>query len=234
MKELLMCGRNSVLDAYENNWPIEKVIVATAQNKELFKNASFKVEIVDKNLMNKMTKENHQGFIALIKPINFYDIKILNKDQPKMVLILDHIQDPQNFGAIIRGANAAGIKHIIYPNTRAADINELVLKISSGGFVGIKFIKVKSISATITWMKNNGFWIYTSALNSTAQQYDKVSYNLPFAIVVGNEGSGVSKSTLSVSDEIIYIPQSGSVQSLNVSVATGILLFEAKKTLENE
>ncbi|TNK86790.1 23S rRNA (guanosine(2251)-2'-O)-methyltransferase RlmB, partial [Mycoplasmopsis pullorum] len=77
----------------------------------------------------------------------------------------------------------------------------------------------------ITWMKNNGFWIYTSALNSTAQQYDKVSYNLPFAIVVGNEGSGVSKSTLSVSDEIIYIPQSGSVQSLNVSVATGILLF---------
>ncbi|QZE12480.1 23S rRNA (guanosine(2251)-2'-O)-methyltransferase RlmB [Mycoplasma sp. Ms02] len=235
MQQLIVCGKNSVQDAIKDGLPILKIWVANEQNKnELLKHTKVNIEIKSKRELDLLTKENHQGFAAFIKPPSFYDLSILEKDQPDLVLILDHIQDPHNFGAIIRSANAAGIKHIIYPKVRAADINETVLKVSSGGFVGMKFIKVSSISATITKLQKMYYWVYASALDHKAQEMTQVSYSPKSAIIVGNEGSGVSKSTLSMVDQTVYIKQFGTVQSLNVSVATGILLFDAVNKLRNE
>ncbi|ADE19872.1 23S rRNA (guanosine(2251)-2'-O)-methyltransferase RlmB [Mycoplasma crocodyli] len=226
MKQLIMCGKNSVLDALQNNWPIQKVLLLHENNKHLFKNVNFPVEVVRRDKFDELTNENHQGFIALIKEINYDNLNSLINDNPKLVLVLDHIQDPHNLGAVIRSANAAGVKHIILPRDRSAEINSTVIKVSSGGFIGIKFIRVNSISATITWLKNNGFWVFSSALDKNSKKHNQINYPYKSVLVVGNEGSGVSKSTLNVCDETIYIEQFGSVQSLNVSVATGILLFE--------
>ncbi|MEE3928065.1 23S rRNA (guanosine(2251)-2'-O)-methyltransferase RlmB [Mycoplasmopsis ciconiae] len=234
MSKLIMSGRNSVIEAVKFNFPIEKIWVTNQKDKDLIlklKKQNFKIEIIDKNTINQQIKENHQNFVAFIKNIDTHPLEVIYKDKPMSVLILDHIQDPHNFGAIIRTANAAGVKHIIYPKDRAADITSTVLKISSGGFVDMKFIKVASISAAITSLKKNNFWIYASNLNENAHSYNQVNYNFPLALVVGNEQEGISKSTLKMSDMEIYINQRGSVQSINVSVATGILLFKINEFL---
>ncbi len=161
-----------------------------------------------------------------LKDFNYYEIDIIKKDNPKTVLILDHIQDPHNFGAILRTANAAGIKHIIIPKDRSAEVTSTVLKVSSGGFVGVKTIKVSNIVASINKLKSWGFWIYSSLLDQNAVPYNKVEYNEHCALVVGNEEKGISKPIINATDVKVYIPQFGTVQSMNVSVATGILLFE--------
>ncbi|WP_330463200.1 23S rRNA (guanosine(2251)-2'-O)-methyltransferase RlmB [Metamycoplasma gateae] len=218
-------GKNSVLEAVENNFPINKIyLLKGVENKNIkFKNITY----LSMPEMNKIIKGNHQGYIAEIAPFNYYDIHTIIKDKPSSVLILDHIQDPQNFGAIIRSANVFGVKHIIIPKDRCVDITPTVLKISSGGFKNIKVIKVSSLFDAIEFLKKNNFWIYATALNEKAKKLSETNFSFPVALIVGNEGSGVSKTLLKHSDEIIYINQDNeSVQSLNVSSATSICLYE--------
>lgn len=228
MSKLYVCGKNSVIDAIKNNFPIEHCYVNSkdAMHEIFSYNKNIKVTILDKIELSKIVNENHQGFIAQIKEIHYVDKNILLKDKPNQVLILDHLHDPHNFGAILRTANAFGIKHIIFPKERSVDVNSTVLKISSGGFIDMKFIKVNSINSIISFLKENNFWIYVSALSKYATPLNKINFNFPMAIVVGNEEKGVSKSTINAADQLVYIPQKGSVQSLNVSVATGVLLYE--------
>ncbi|MBN3534468.1 23S rRNA (guanosine(2251)-2'-O)-methyltransferase RlmB [Mycoplasma procyoni] len=223
MKKLI-CGKNSVQEAIENNFPIIKIY--TNRPNEIANFEKSKIQLCDLLTLNKMTKENHQGFIAEIKNIDFFDLNTIFKDRPEKILILDHIQDPHNFGAIIRTANAAGVNHIIIPKDRAVDITPTVLKVSSGGFINMKFIKVSSISAAITKMKKEGIWIYGTTLNDNSQSIHEATFNYPLAIVMGSESKGISKSVENLCDVNIYIPMKGSVQSLNVSVATGIVLFK--------
>ncbi|MCV3753482.1 23S rRNA (guanosine(2251)-2'-O)-methyltransferase RlmB [Mycoplasma enhydrae] len=227
MKNLIY-GKNSVIEAINNNFPIKEVYLLKSSDAKLikFKNIKF----LSLNEMNRMVNGNHQGFIAKISDFQYYDIGTIVKDKPEVVLILDHIQDPQNFGAIMRSANVFGIKHIIIPKDRAVDVNSTVLKISSGGFKNIKVIKVGSLLDAIEYLKKNEFWIYATALDNKAKDLAKANFNAPSAIIMGNEATGVSKTLLKKSDEIIFINQkSESVQSLNVSVATGIVLYELTK-----
>lgn len=222
----LICGKNSVFDAIKNKIKIEKIYSI----KPIEIDENIDIEIVDKNFLDNLTKLNHQGIAAIISgSFTYASLETILKDKPKIILILDHIKDSHNFGAIIRTANAANINHIIIPDKRSVEVNEAVLKVSSGGFVGMKIAKVSSLQATIEKLKKNEYWIYSSALNENAKNYHKVIYNFPLAIIVGNEAKGISKTTEKASDELIYIPMKGSVQSLNVSVATGILLFELTK-----
>lgn len=232
MKKLYLCGKNTVIDAIKNNSNIIDVIYVISNSheqkiKEISSN--IKTSLKDQIFFKDFQNENHQGYIAFLKDFPIYDLETIKKDKPENILILDHIQDTHNFGAILRTANAAGINHIVIPKDRAADITPTVLKISSGGFIGMKIIKVNSISATIDKLKKWGFWIYVSALDKNSQAYNKIEYNKPTAMVVGNEETGASKSVLNIADQTVYIPQFGSVQSLNVSVATGILIFELIK-----
>ncbi|QGZ97930.1 23S rRNA (guanosine(2251)-2'-O)-methyltransferase RlmB [Mycoplasma sp. NEAQ87857] len=226
MKQLYMCGKNSVIEAFENKLAIEKIYLSKKENLKYFNNAKFPVLVKDNNFLNNLTKENHQGFVAICKNVDIYDLNYLIKNKPEVILMLDHIQDPHNLGAIIRTANAAGINHIILPKDKAADINSTVLKISSGGMVNTKITKVSSLSASITKLKKEGYWVYATTLDQNAIAHNEVRYNKPTIIVMGSEGEGVSKSVLSVCDQTVYIKQFGTVQSLNVSVATGIILFD--------
>ncbi|TPE57536.1 23S rRNA (guanosine(2251)-2'-O)-methyltransferase RlmB [[Mycoplasma] falconis] len=231
MKKIIY-GRNSVLEALENKYPISKIYLQKGlTNKNLkFNNITF----LDLTQMNKMTNNgNHQGYIAEIEEYKYYDLGSIFKDKANKVLMLDHVQDPQNFGAIIRSANVFGIKHIIIPKNRAVDVTPVVLKTSSGGFNNVKIIKVASLFDCIAELKKQGFWIYASALNQSAKKMQNIKFADPTCIVVGNEGSGVSNTIIKHADEVVYIEQNeGSVQSLNVSAATAILLYELDKQVK--
>ncbi|WLP85688.1 23S rRNA (guanosine(2251)-2'-O)-methyltransferase RlmB [Mycoplasma seminis] len=225
--EVMIWGKNSVMDALQSNLNFSKLLVAEGnKNLELPTPKSLNIQYLAKEELDKLSSNaNHQGYILIVKSVNYSDISFLVKRKPELVLALDHIVDPQNLGAIIRTANAAGIKDIIIPKDNAADVNSVALKVASGGFVGMNFYKVSSLSATLSKLKNNSYWVYSTTLSPDSVDYTKVSYATPTVIVMGNEGSGISKSVVSVSDQLIHINQYGSVQSLNVSVATGIVLF---------
>lgn len=224
----LICGKNSVRDAVESGLSVIKIF--TVYKPEFEINNDVEIVFKTKKELNQMTELNHQGIIAEIEHMNYYSIDELINDNPSKVLVLDHIQDPHNFGAIIRTANAAGVQYIIIPKDRAAQVTDTVMKISSGGFVGMKIVKVPSLSSTITKLKERGFWVYTTAIEN-GTDINKVPFNFPMVLIVGNEGKGVSKPLLKMSDQNVYIKMDGTVQSLNVSVATGVALF---KIIENE
>lgn len=221
-----ICGRNSVLEAIENNLPIKRVIISEKMKNKNFENLGIKIEYMPLHKIDKLISANHQGYVAELKEFNYFNIDEIYKDKPEKVLVLDHIQDPYNFGAIIRTANASGIKHIIIPKDRSVSITPTVLKVASGGQVGIKIIRVDSLQSTLKKMKDNQFWIYATALDETAIEANDATFNYPMALIVGNEHKGVNKTLLKLSDQKIYINMKGTVQSLNVSVATGIMLFK--------
>ena len=224
-------GKNSVLDAIKENYPIKKLyLLNDHKNKVKFDN----VKYLTNYEMNKLINGNHQGYIAEIEEYKYHDIGSIFKDKPQFVLMLDHIQDPQNFGAIIRSASAFSVKHIIIPKDRSVSITPTVLKTSSGGFTNAKIIKTGSLFDAINQLKKNGFWVYATTLDEKAKKLNNARFNFPLCLIMGNEEKGISNTLLNASDEKIYIPQSSNIQSLNVSVATGILLYEIAKNKGNE
>ncbi|MGL5617549.1 MAG: 23S rRNA (guanosine(2251)-2'-O)-methyltransferase RlmB [Metamycoplasmataceae bacterium] len=222
----LLCGKNTVLEAISNKLDI-KIIYLLKQPNDL--HTKTPIKIISKEEMNEMTDLNHQGYVAILNEFKYYNLETIFEDKPKIILILDHLEDPQNFGSILRSANASGIKHVIIPNIRSVDVNETVFKVSSGGIVGMKIIKVNSLQATVKKLKREMFWIYATSLERGASDYSTINYNFPLALIVGNEGKGISRSLLKEADQNIFIKMEGTVQSLNVAVATGIFLFYIKK-----
>jgi len=218
----LLCGKNTVLDAIKNKMYIKVIYLLKPQ---LGIDPYFKTKIISKIEMDELSLVNNQGFIAVLEEFKYYNIDSIFEDKQNIVLILAHLEDPQNFGSILRTAHASGINHIIIPNIRSVDINDTVLKVSSGGIIGLKIIRVNSIQSTIVKLKKKMFWIYATSLGENTIEYHNVDFNFPLAIIVGNESKGISKSLLNESDQHIFIKMKGTVQSLNVSVATGIILF---------
>ncbi|MBX4210062.2 MAG: 23S rRNA (guanosine(2251)-2'-O)-methyltransferase RlmB [Mollicutes bacterium PWAP] len=230
--DIMIVGRNSVRDFIKYN--PNKIKSVFVKDKKKLKNMETKKiaikEISDYEL-NIMSDENHQGFIAILKEYSYYSIEKILTDKPTKVLILDKITDVHNFGAIIRSANAFGYKHIVISKNNSVSVNQTVAKISSGGLVDTNIIMVNSLKDIIVKLKENNFWIYSTALETKSVELEKASFNFPLAIVMGSENKGVSKTILNMSDQIIHIDMKGTVQSLNVSVATGIVL---QKTIKYE
>jgi 23S rRNA (guanosine2251-2'-O)-methyltransferase len=142
-----------------------------------------------------------------------------------LLLILDSIQDTHNVGAILRSADCSGVDGILITKHNSAPINETVVKTSVGASEHVKIAQINNLAQTIDELKQNGFWIVGSYLEG-AKDYTKVDYKIPIAVIVGNEEKGIRKLTADKCDHLVYIPMRGKIQSLNVSVATGILLFE--------
>lgn len=142
-----------------------------------------------------------------------------------LLLILDSIQDTHNVGAILRSADCSGVDGVIITKHNSAPINETVVKTSAGASEHVKIAQISNLAQTIDELKQNGFWIVGSYLEG-AKDYTKVDYKIPIALIVGNEEKGIRKLTADKCDYLVRIPMKGKIQSLNVSVATGILLFE--------
>ena len=195
---------------------------------DLLSKKGIEPKYVDLETLNRMSNNgNHQGVIVETYPHEYSSLEEIirsskGKEQP-LVLILDEIEDPQNFGAILRSADAFGVDGVIIKNNNQVPLNWTVAKVSTGAIEYVKVAQVSNISNAIRTLKENGFWIY-SADGSGDQSYEKVDYSGSVALVVGSEGRGISDLVKKNSDFIIKIPMFGHVNSLNVSVSTGILL----------
>lgn len=170
---------------------------------------------------------NHQGVIVEVEEFKYSSLEEIilsakDKTQP-LVLILDGVKDPHNLGAIIRSADAFGVDGIIIKNRNQVEVNMTVCKVSTGAINYVKIAQVANLSNAIDTLKKNGYWIYATD-GSAKDEYCKVKYDGPVALILGSEGEGVSKLLIRNSDFLIKIPMQGHVNSLNVSVATGILL----------
>ena len=234
-------GRNSVLELLESGKDINKIFVTKGErhgsiNKIIAMAKEKKVIIVekDKRQMEEMAQtQNYQGVIAIVPPFEYCQIDDIleearNKNEDPFVLILDGIEDPHNLGSIIRTAETAGVHGIIIPKRRAATVNSTVNKTSAGAVEHMKIARVTNISDSIENLKKEGLWICGTDINT-----DKYYYNQDLTgalgIVIGNEGSGMSDKVRKNCDFLVKIPMKGKVTSLNASVSTGIIVYEAVK-----
>ena len=224
-------GKKSILEAIENNLEIDKIICNKNQ-PDILKIISNKTEFIieNNNFFNQFDKTlNHQFCVAFlkektIKSLSINDLidKIKKQDEIK-ILILDEIEDPRNFGAIIRTAVCFGIDAIIYKNKNQVQINDLTIKSSMGAIYYIDMYKVANLSNVIEKLKSVGVWIYASILDEEASDFNEIKFDKKSAIIVGNENLGITNIVIKNSDFKVFIPIT-KIDSLNVSVATGILL----------
>ncbi len=221
-------GKNVVKESILDGKEIQKVYL-TNQFKDLellslIEKKHIKVEKITKDQMNRMVSGNHQGIVARIRDYEYASLDEMMNENAFLV-ILDHLEDPHNFGAIIRTCEAAGVDGIIIPKDRSVSVNPTVIKVSTGAIANMKIARVTNICQTIEELKKNGFWIVGTDMQGT--DYTQIDYTGNIAIVIGNEGSGISNLTRKSCDFIASVPMRGKTNSLNASVATGIVVFEA-------
>ena len=186
---------------------------------EFIKNNKIKYVISDAKVLDKMIK-NNQGIIV---DINDYEYKNLDIINDNFVVILDHLEDPHNFGAIIRTCESRGIKNIIIPKDRSVSVNETVMKTSAGALNHVNIIQVANLVNAINYLKDIGFFVYGAEADGI--NYKSVDYSEKRCLVVGSEGKGISPIVRKNCDEIISLPMKGHVNSLNASVAAAILIY---------
>ena len=212
-------GKNVAKDI---NQKIEKAYVAkNFKDKEILNKMQAPIVYVDKNKLDEMVNGNHQGIVLKVSDYEYCDIDDLKED---VIVILDHLEDPHNLGAIIRTCEAAGIKDIIIPKDRSTGVNSTVMKTSAGCLDRVNIAQVTNIRMTIDYLKNKGYWVIGTDMNGT--DYKTLDYNGKIVIIIGNEGKGLSKLVKESCDFIASIPMKGTVNSLNASVAAAIILFE--------
>lgn len=233
----LIIGRKPVLEALNSDEEISQVYILFGQEGGIInairvaaKKKGIKVNQIPFEKFKQITQSKiAQGVAAVKLDQKFYDLfEVINESKKSaypLLLILDSIQDTHNVGAILRSADCSGVDGIIITKHNSAPINETVVKTSAGATEHVKIAQVNNLAQTIDELKENGFWIVGSYLEG-AKEYTKVDYKMPVAVVVGNEEKGIRKLTADKCDHLIKIPMKGKIQSLNVSVATGVLLFE--------
>ncbi len=199
---------------------IKKVFTSRKEVCKYCSENKIKYELVDNHLLNKMCVYNHQGVVIDAFDYDYYTMKDIEGD---LVLILDHLEDPHNFGAIIRTCASVGIKSIIIPKDRSVGVTDVVVKTSVGTINYVKIIMVNNLVATIKTLQKEGFFVYAASMEGT--DFRKVDYSNKVALVIGNEGSGVSRLVKESSDCLISIPMNKNVESLNASVAASILIY---------
>lgn len=232
-------GRNAVIELLESGKDINKLYISKGEktgsiNKIIAMAKERKVVIVekDKTQMEKMAQsDNYQGVIAIVPPFEYCEVEdILNyakeRDEAPFILILDGIEDTHNLGAIIRTAETAGVHGIIIPKRRSASVNSTVSKVACGAVEYMKISRVNNIKDSINKLKEAGVWICGTAVDAE-EYYFNQDLKGPLGIVIGNEGKGMSESVKKNCDFLVKIPVLGKVQSLNASVSTGIIVYEA-------
>lgn len=201
------------------------------QLMQLAQKKQIPVEQVERDEIERQADGNHQGIVAICrsqKSLSEGDLDALleNVSQP-LVLVLDGVTDTHNLGACLRSADAAGVTAVVVPKDNSADLNSVVSKVASGAAETLPFIKVTNLARTLKNMQEKGLWITGTAVDATSRPLYEADLTGPRVIVMGSEGKGMRRLTQEYCDELVYIPMAGEVSSLNVSVATGVCLFEA-------
>ena len=228
---MLVYGKNVALEYLESGKKIDKAFIQNNFNDydiiNKIKRMNIRVQTLNKFDMDKKVSGLHQGIILNVEDYKYADIYDIISDEDSLLVMLDHIEDPHNFGAIIRSCEAAGVDGIIIPSDRSVEVNATVIKTSVGTTEKMKITKVTNLNSTIKLLKDKGYWIFGTDMDGT--DYTKLDYKGKTCIICGNEGSGMSKLTKENCDFIASIPMKGEVNSLNASVATAVIVFEAVK-----
>lgn len=223
---MIVFGRNVAREVIDSKKEIKKVIMAnTFDDKSIISDLeknNVKIIKVDKREIDRKYKGNHQGIVLEIEDFKYG--KLNDLENSKFVVMLDHLEDPHNLGAIIRTCEAAGVDAIIIPKRRGVEINSTVMKVSAGALNNINIVEVSSIAQTIDKLKDFGYWVYGTDMDG--ETYTNCKYDSKTCLVIGAEGNGISKLVHDKCDFIISIPMVGKINSLNASVAAGITIYE--------
>ena len=229
-KDNLIFGRNPVKEAIKHNSVVSLFLVEGFHDSEilnLIRLSSLQTKIVSNNELNQMCQGVHQGIAAIIKPYQTHSLEEIifksKKEKNPIIVMLDGINDPHNFGAILRCCDIFGVIGVVIAKHNQVPLNATVAKTSAGAINYVPVAQVGSLNQTIQKLKDNGFWVVSTDGSATID-YSKLTYDFPVALVIGSEGSGVSSLVIKNSDYVVKIPQYGHVNSLNASVAAGILL----------
>ncbi len=195
--------------------------------------AHIRVEVVDKRRLDRLTGGSHQGVAADCHELPLADEKAFEARffelrEPRLLLVLDGVTDPRNLGACLRSAEAAGVQAVLLPKRRSAPLNAAALKAAAGAADALFLVQVSNLARRLAWLRDQGVWVIGAA-GAAEALWLEADFAGDAALVVGSEGKGLRALTAKTCDQLVRIPMSGAVASLNVSVATGILLFEAQR-----
>lgn len=224
---MLVCGKNVCRDILKNKNKVKKIYLDSNFSDEeiisLIEKSKLPLIFKEKKQIDNLCPGNNQGIILDIPDYEYGNLKDINED---FVVLLDHLEDPHNLGAIIRTCEAAGVKSVIIPKDRQVQINTTVMKTSVGTLNNVNVIRVSNLNNAIDELKKRGFWVVGTSLSNKSVDYREIDYNGKIALVIGNEGSGISNLVSKKCDFIAKIPMYGETNSLNASVAAGIMIYE--------
>ncbi len=237
-REKLIFGLRPVIEAVKSGKTLDKILIQRDLKSELFKElrknlseTGVPYQYVPVEKLNKITRKNHQGVVAYLSSITYYQIEdilpgLFEAGAVPLVLVLDRITDVRNFGAIARTAECAGVDVLIIPSKGSAQINEDAIKTSAGALHKIPVCRSGSLQETINYLKESGLQIIAASEKATNLYY-QVDYSIPSAIIIGSEEDGISRAILNIAEHRVYIPVLGKIESMNVSVAAGVIIYEA-------
>ena len=222
-------GKNVVNEVLKTDKYIKEALIYNKfSDKSIIDKLNFKnipIKFLEKHEIDKLVDGNHQGIVLKVDDYRYCSIDELITSDNALVVILDHLEDPHNFGAIIRTCEAAGVDGIIIPKNRSVEVNSTVMRTSVGALEHVKIAQVTNLRNTIDYLKKNGFWIVGTDMEGT--DYKQIDYSGRVAIITGSEGFGMSRIVKDNCDFIATIPMKGKVNSLNASVATALIIYEA-------
>ena len=230
---MLVYGKNVVNEILDNNTKVYKAFIDNKFDDQVILNKINKKNIkkfhIDKNKLDKMCSNSvNQGIALDIEEYKYLDIKSLEDDKDaNFVVMLDSLEDPHNFGAIIRTCECAGVNYIIIPRNRSVSVNSTVYKTACGAVSHMKIIEVVNLSNTIRKLQDLGFWVYASDMDG--KDYKTIDFNGKTCLVIGSEGHGIKQIVRNSCDEVVSLPMKGKINSLNASVAAGIFIYEIMK-----
>lgn len=237
----LIIGRNAVMEVVKGDRTIEALYISKGPMEgsinaiiKIAKEKKLVIKEVDRKKLDSMCGNAvHQGVIARVTPYKYCEVKDIldlakEKGEDPFILVLDELEDPHNLGSLIRTAELCGVHGIIIPKRRNVGITSTVYKSSVGAIEHVKVAKVTNINVVLDELKEEGIWVYGADIAGEEFSYE-VNFSGPCAIIVGSEGRGISKLTLKKCDKLIKIPMVGQINSLNASVAGGIMMYEVLK-----
>ncbi|WP_430789313.1 23S rRNA (guanosine(2251)-2'-O)-methyltransferase RlmB [Virgibacillus flavescens] len=237
MDQEIIVGKNPVFEALRSGHSVNKVLISEQLNinaskkvNQLAKEANTIVQKVPKSKLDQLVDGNHQGILAYVASYQYADIDDLfaaaaAKDEAPFFVILDELEDPHNLGSILRTSDATGVHGVIIPKRRSVGLTATVAKTSAGAIEHIPVARVTNISSTIEELKSRNVWVVGTAADGT-EDYRQLDGTMPLALVIGNEGKGMSRLVQEKCDWTVSLPLKGKVSSLNASVACSLLLYE--------
>ena len=239
-KSDIIYGIRTVIEAVKSGQHLERVFIQKNLKSDLYKELMLElhqtttpISKVPVERINKFTKKNHQGVVALISPVQYHNLEhlvpqLFEEGKNPLILVLDEVTDVRNFGAIARTAECLGVHGLVIPSKGGAQINEDAVKTSAGAFNYLPVCREKNLRDAVKYLHESGINVVACS-EKTNNTLDQINFTIPTAIIMGSEDHGISQELIDLANEVAKVPMSGSIESLNVGVATGMALYEVQR-----